>query len=260
MEPAPGQREVEGRGGAFTAPHTLASVAFSDCFKVRCLSDRELVAVWIGFCSRSVSLPRLPMPQAPPTARAAEKPGGAKPTLSGLQKFGSMSSIHKGVVDRGSRVTVPPFILGGRDSINSAIRSQGWKVKLNELINDPKSNRIGAIIYAVLMGLVLLSSIVLCLGTLPEFQNNDEINLIEWACAIAFSIELILRIVSWQGPWYTMLVSGTLYVDLLSVVPFFLVQGIEMSQASVDIASEEPVEPDNGMQIIGILRSAPVET
>ena len=43
---------------------------------------------------------------------------------------------------------------------------------MNDLINDPKSSYLGAFIYCSLMGLVLLSAIVLCLGTLEEFKDS----------------------------------------------------------------------------------------
>jgi hypothetical protein len=150
---------------------------------------------------------------------------------------------------------VARFDLSGRAGADFREHHKNWKIRVHDLINEPKSSNLGAFIYIILMGLVLLSSIVLCLGTLPEFKDNDEIMSIEWACAIAFSIELILRIVSWQNSWYTMLYSGTLYVDVLSVVPFFMVQGIEMSNP-VDEVSSGLIgeEKNNGMQIIGILR------
>ena len=184
---------------------------------------------------------------ATPSARAT----ASKARLQGLQKFGSMTTLNNAVAR---------FDLSGRAGVDFREHHKNWKIRVHDLINDPKSSPLGAFIYFILMGLVLLSSIVLCLGTLPEFKDNDEIMSIEWACAIAFSIELILRIVSWQNSWYTMLYSGTLYVDVLSVVPFFMVQGIEMSNP-VDEVSSGLIgeEKNNGMQIIGILRSAPVE-
>ena len=185
---------------------------------------------------------------ATPSARAT----ASKARLQGgLQKFGSMTTLNNAVAR---------FDLSGRAGADFREHHKNWKIRVHDLINEPKSSNLGAFIYIILMGLVLLSSIVLCLGTLPEFKDNDEIMSIEWACAIAFSIELILRIVSWQNSWYTMLYSGTLYVDVLSVVPFFMVQGIEMSNP-VDEVSSGLIgeEKNNGMQIIGILRSAPVE-
>lgn len=124
-----------------------------------------------------------------------------------------------------------------------------------DLINHPKSGPAGAVTYIILMGLVLLSSVVLCLGTLPEFKNNEHIEAIEWSCAIAFSIELVLRLVSWQEAWYTMLFSGTLYVDVLSVAPFFMTKGIEMGSSTDEMGSGEDSEGTNdGMQVIGVLR------
>ena len=183
---------------------------------------------------------------ATPSARAT----ASKARLQGLQKFGSMTTLNNAVAR---------FDLSGR-GVELSKHHLKWQVRVHNLIEEPKTSHLGAFIYMILMGLVLLSSIVLCLGTLPEFKDNDEIMSIEWACAIAFSIELILRIVSWQNSWYTMLYSGTLYVDVLSVVPFFMVQGIEMSNP-VDEVSSGLIgeEKNNGMQIIGILRSAPVE-
>jgi hypothetical protein len=152
------------------------------------------------------------------------------------------------------------FDLTGRTGTYWREQHKNWRFRVHDLINDPKSSHFAAFIYIILMGLVLLSSVVLCLGTLPEFKDNDEIKSIEWACAIAFSVELILRLVSWQDSWCKMLISGTLYVDVLSVVPFFMVQGIEMSSTVDEVGSGMlGEEKNNGMQIIGILRSAPVE-
>ena len=75
--------------------------------------------------------------------------------------------------------------------------------------------------------------------------------------AIAFSIELVLRVVSWQEAWCTMLFSGTLYVDVLSVVPFFITKGIEMGSSVDEIGSGVDSEGTNsGVQVIGVLRSS----
>ena len=64
-------------------------------------------------------------------------------------------------------------------------------MRLYDLINDPKSGPAGAVTYIILMSLVLLSSVVLCLGTLPEFKDNEQIEAIEWACAPLVGISQI---------------------------------------------------------------------
>ena len=175
-----------------------------------------------------------------------------------MQKFGSMSGMKSAMArfDRTVRTNdmIARFDLSGQ---TVPVRRKDWRMRLYDLINDPKSGPAGAVTYIILMSLVLLSSVVLCLGTLPEFKDNEQIEAIEWACAIAFSIELILRVVSWQEAWYTMLFSGTLYVDVLSVVPFFITKGIEMGSSVDEMGSGvDNEEKNSGVQVIGVLRSS----
>ena len=173
-----------------------------------------------------------------------------------MQKFGSMSGMKSAMArfDRTVRTNdmIARFDLSGR---TVPVRRKDWRMRLYDLINDPKSGPAGAVTYIILMSLVLLSSVVLCLGTLPEFKDNEQIEAIEWFCAIAFSIELVLRVVSWQEAWCTMLFSGTLYVDVLSVVPFFITKGIEMG-SSVDEIGSGVEGTNSGVQVIGVLRSS----
>lgn len=166
-----------------------------------------------------------------------------------MQKFGSMSGMKSAMArfDRGAK-----FDLSGK---TAPVRRKDWRVRLSDLINDPKSGPAGAVTYIILMSLVLLSSVVLCLGTLPEFRDNEQIETMEWVFAIAFSIELVLRVVSWQEAWCMMLFSGTLYVDVLSVVPFFITKGIEMRSSIDEMGSGVDSEgTDHGVQVIGVLR------
>ena len=178
--------------------------------------------------------------------------------LRAMQKFGSMSGMKSAMArfDRTVRTNdmIARFDLSGQ---TVPVRRKDWRMRLYDLINDPKSGPAGAVTYIILMSLVLLSSVVLCLGTLPEFRDNEPIEAIEWFCAIAFSIELVLRVVSWQEAWRTMLFSGTLYVDVLSVVPFFITKGIEMGSSVDEIGSGVDSEGTNsGVQVIGVLRSS----
>ena len=98
----------------------------------------------------------------------------------------------------------------------------GWRARVNALMEDPKSSRLGAVVYSILMGFVLLSAFVLCLDTLEEYKNNSSIATIEIICAVAFTIEFILRVITWQGPKWHMLFSLTLIIDLLSILPFYV--------------------------------------
>ena len=203
------------------------------------------------------------MAQASKAALAVSKPPARKTSaamdrLKGMQKIGSMSGVKSAMArfDRSVRTNdmVARFDLSGQ---TAPMRRKDWRKRMYDLINHPKSGPAGAVTYIILMGLVLLSSVVLCLGTLPEFKNNEHIEAIEWSCAIAFSIELVLRLVSWQEAWYTMLFSGTLYVDVLSVAPFFMTKGIEMGSSTDEMGSGEDSEgTNNGMQVIGVLRSS----
>lgn len=139
-----------------------------------------------------------------------------------------------------------------------------WRVEVHNLIEEPRSSRSAALIYIFLMMLVLISAIVLCLDTLPEYEDNKAIFVLEVVCATFFSMEFVLRIIAWQDPYVSMLWSFSIYIDLLSVMPFFMQQilGDDEGGSSDDVVetggvlnrTESVTSAKDGLQVIGIMR------
>ena len=54
-------------------------------------------------------------------------------------------------------------------------------------------------LFVAIMMLILGSSITLCLGTLPGFEQSAEIQQIEIICGVIFTVEFVARVLVWQG-------------------------------------------------------------
>ena len=51
------------------------------------------------------------------------------------------------------------------------------------------------------------SSITLCLGTLPGFEQSAEIQQIEIICGVIFTVEFVARVLVWQGSLHLLLLD-----------------------------------------------------
>ena len=139
-----------------------------------------------------------------------------------------------------------------------------WRVRMHNLIEEPRSSRLAAIVYLFLMSLVLISAIVLCLDTLPQYEDNTAIFAIECVCATFFSIEFATRLLSWQDDYVSIIWSPSIYIDLLSVMPFFIQQilgddsgsddGAETADGVLVNSTDSGTTAKDGLQVIGIMR------
>jgi len=139
-----------------------------------------------------------------------------------------------------------------------------WRVRMHNLIEEPRSSRLAAIVYLFLMSLVLISAIVLCLDTLPQYEDNTAIFAIECVCATFFSIEFATRLLSWQDHYVSIIWSPSIYIDLLSVMPFFIQQilgddsgsddGAETADGVLVNSTDSGTTAKDGLQVIGIMR------
>ena len=78
-------------------------------------------------------------------------------------------------------------------------------------------------IAVVIFSLILLSSITLCIETLPELEDTPSSvwQTIEWISVIVFSVEYAIRF--WASPCRLPFVSAPLnIIDLIAILPFYL--------------------------------------
>ena len=68
-------------------------------------------------------------------------------------------------------------------------------------------------LFVAIMLLILGSSLTLCLGTLPEFEQSAEIQQIEIICGVVFTVEFVARVLVWQGSLHLLLLDLTMWVN-----------------------------------------------
>ncbi|KAL0164789.1 hypothetical protein M9458_040542, partial [Cirrhinus mrigala] len=136
-------------------------------------------------------------------------------------------------------------------------RAQRCQAFLRRLMEKPESSLAARVIAVVSFVLILLSSVVMCVGTIPELQVKDgkgnlvehpTLESIEMACIIWFTLEYILRLVSSSNK-LRFLFSFLNIVDFLAIVPFYIV--LILGAAEMELANVQ-----HAVQALRILRIA----
>ncbi|XP_077075579.1 voltage-gated potassium channel regulatory subunit KCNF1-like [Siphateles boraxobius] len=114
-------------------------------------------------------------------------------------------------------------------------RGQRCRASLRNLIGKPKSSLAARVIGIVSVAFILLSTVVMCLSTMPELQVQDAednliehpiIHTIETACISWFTVKYILRFVSSSNNLRFM-TSFMNIIDFITIMPFYLVLILE---------------------------------
>ena len=89
------------------------------------------------------------------------------------------------------------------------------------------------VVAGVSISVILISTIALCLNTLPEFtptdpqtgdptgQENEALALVEAVCIAWFTLEYILRFLAAANKW-TFLKGGLNIIDILAILPYYI--------------------------------------
>ncbi|XP_034756512.1 potassium voltage-gated channel subfamily F member 1-like [Etheostoma cragini] len=122
-------------------------------------------------------------------------------------------------------------ILVDRDGDPSAAGWQRLQMCLWRLMEKPESSLPAHVIAIVSFIFILVSSVVMCVGTIPDLQvedsegnltENPTLEIIETVCIGWFTIEYILRLIS--SPNKTKFVLGFMnIIDFMAIMPFFVV-------------------------------------
>lgn len=101
-------------------------------------------------------------------------------------------------------------------------RIQRFRWQASVFLNDPYSSNAAFVFYCVMTILIVTSSVTLCLGTLEEHERSTSIPIIEFICGVAFTVDFVARVLTWQGPHYAILFDFPMWVDGLSVLPIYI--------------------------------------
>uniref|UniRef100_A0A9J7ZC18 Potassium voltage-gated channel, subfamily F, member 1a n=2 Tax=Cyprinus carpio TaxID=7962 RepID=A0A9J7ZC18_CYPCA len=136
-------------------------------------------------------------------------------------------------------------------------RGQKCQAFLWKLMEKPESSLAAGVIAVVSFVLILLSSVVMCVGTIPELQVQDAkgnlvehraLESIETACIIWFTLECILRFVSSSNKLHFVF-SFMNIVDFLAIMPYYVV--LILGAAQLELADVQ-----HAVQALRILRIA----
>ncbi|KTG45234.1 hypothetical protein cypCar_00014966 [Cyprinus carpio] len=123
------------------------------------------------------------------------------------------------------------LILDDLDCDPNVSRSERWQKFLWKLMEKPESSLPARVIAVVSFLFILVSSVVMCLGTIPDLQVEDSegnrvehptLDAIETACIGWFTVEYVLRLASSPNK-VRFALSFMNMVDFLAILPFYVV-------------------------------------
>ncbi|XP_030628748.1 potassium voltage-gated channel subfamily F member 1 [Chanos chanos] len=123
------------------------------------------------------------------------------------------------------------LILDDLDVDTGVSRSERYQKFLWKLLEKPESSFPARVIAIVSFLFILVSSVVMCLGTIPDLQVEDAdgnlvehptLDAIETACIGWFTVEYILRLVSSPNK-IRFALSFMNIIDFLAIMPFYVV-------------------------------------
>ncbi|NP_001076280.1 potassium voltage-gated channel subfamily F member 1a isoform X1 [Danio rerio] len=145
-------------------------------------------------------------------------------------------------------------------------RSQRCQTFLWKLMEKPESSVAARVIAVVSFVFILLSSVVMCVGTIPELQVQDDeghltehptLEAIETACIIWFTVEYVLRLASSSSKLHFVF-SFLNIIDFLAIMPFYVVLILtHLGTAMMELANvQQAVQALRIMRIARIFKLA----
>ncbi|XP_051954389.1 LOW QUALITY PROTEIN: potassium voltage-gated channel subfamily F member 1a [Xyrauchen texanus] len=141
---------------------------------------------------------------------------------------GSLNELETELAEIAEKVKT---ILEDLEGDATATRGQRCQAFLWKLMEKPESSLAARVIAVVSFVFILLSSVVMCMGTIPELQVQDAegclmehptLESIEMSCIIWFTVEYILRLVSSSNKLRFVL-SFMNIIDFMAIMPFYVV-------------------------------------
>ncbi|CDQ89915.1 unnamed protein product [Oncorhynchus mykiss] len=167
--------------------------------------------------------------------------------------------IHQSYLDECCKIKLILDDLDGDPSVNCSAQCLKFLWKLME---KPESSLPARGIAVASFLFVLVSSVVMCVGTIPEVQVEDEegdlvehpmLEAIETACIGWFTVEYLLRFVSCPNKLHFFL-SFMNIIDFMAIIPFYVVLTLTyLGTAMMDLAKVQ-----QAVQALRIMRIARV--
>jgi hypothetical protein len=101
---------------------------------------------------------------------------------------------------------------------------RGWprlRLALHQLVDDPESSRAARVCSYIVIGLIVVSTVTLCLETLPRIDESGVWFVFEAIVSVLFAVEYAARLLA-SGRRCAWFVQPLNVVDLVAFLPFFV--------------------------------------
>ncbi|XP_056447155.1 potassium voltage-gated channel subfamily F member 1-like [Gadus chalcogrammus] len=153
------------------------------------------------------------------------------------------------------------LILEDMDSEPPVTRSERYQRFLWKMMEKPGSSLVARVVAIASFLFILVSSMVMCVGTIPELQVMDDegklvehptLEAIETACILWFTVEYLLRLASSPNKLHFAFAFMNV-IDFMAIVPFYVVLSLTYLGTS---AMMELANVQQAVQALRIMRIA----
>jgi hypothetical protein len=117
-----------------------------------------------------------------------------------------------------------------------------------KVLERPRSSPTAMSLFAVVVMAIVASTITWALSTVEGMEDNMGIMVVEIICNVVFTLELSLRLYAMQAELRSLVVDPTFYVDIVSLLPFYIQCGVWISNA------DSVPEWAKMLRLLGVLR------
>lgn len=123
-----------------------------------------------------------------------------------------------------------------------------------KMLERPRSSTKAMAFFSVVLVAITASTITWALSTVEGMDGLVGISVVEIICNAVFTFELTLRLFAMQGELKNLMLDITFYVDLLSLLPFYIQVGTWISGASEMPQWAEMLRLLNVLRVLKLLR------
>lgn len=148
----------------------------------------------------------------PATQAAAAAAAGLTPNPHGHRLSRMRTGIFGGFLASAQKIAPLPPPQGDASSTRAAVY---------KILERPRSSRKAFAFFTVIVVSILLSTVTYLLSTVDDWRESRVLIALEVLCNVVFSVELMMRVYA-MPTLQSLFRDSTFYVDVLSLVPFYL--------------------------------------